>query len=82
MLAPGLHTGADNSQAQPAPALMNACLIAANVGQLVTLYESVLGIKAQRSGTELGTDGTFPNLSEVGSSSLNLATLTLSIQTT
>lgn len=52
VLAPGLHSAANNSEARPNPALMNACLITNDVGQLVNFYESVLGIKAQRSGDD------------------------------
>ena len=48
-LAPGLHTGASNSQSKPNPTLMNTCLITTNVGRLVNFYESVLGIEAQHS---------------------------------
>ena len=48
----GLPTGANHSQPQPNPTLMNTCLITTNVGQLVNFYESVLGIKAQRSGDQ------------------------------
>jgi catechol 2,3-dioxygenase-like lactoylglutathione lyase family enzyme len=47
-----LPTGANHSQPQPNPTLMNTCLITTNVGQLVNFYESVLGIKAQRSGDQ------------------------------
>ena len=50
VLAPGLHTGVNKSEPQPNPTLMNTCLITTNVGQLVNFYESILGIKAQRSG--------------------------------
>lgn len=50
VLAPGLHSAANNSEPHPTPALMHTCLITANVGQLVNFYESALGIKAQRSG--------------------------------
>lgn len=49
VLAPGLYSAAGNSEARPNPALMNTCLITNNVGRLVDFYESVLGIKAQRS---------------------------------
>src|SRR6266853_2859857 len=52
VLTLGLHTGANHSQPQPNPTLMNTCLITTNVGQLVNFYESVLGIKAQRSGDQ------------------------------
>jgi len=52
VFAAGLHTNADNSEAQTNPILMNTCLITNNVGHLVKFYESVLGIKAQRSGDE------------------------------
>jgi catechol 2,3-dioxygenase-like lactoylglutathione lyase family enzyme len=48
----GLATGANHSQPQRNPTLMNTCLITTNVGQLVNFYESVLGIKAQRSGEQ------------------------------
>jgi catechol 2,3-dioxygenase-like lactoylglutathione lyase family enzyme len=50
VLTLGLPTGANHSRPQPNPTLMNTCLITTNVGQLVSFYESVLGIKAQRSG--------------------------------
>lgn len=52
VLAFGLPTGAIDSQPQPNPTLMNTCLITTNVGQLVNFYESVLGIKARRSGDQ------------------------------
>ena len=52
VLTLGLPTGANHSQPQPNPTLMNTCLITTNVGQLVNFYESVLGIKAQRSGDQ------------------------------
>lgn len=52
VLAPGSHTGADSSKVQPGPTLINTCLITANVGRLVNFYESVLGIKGQRSGED------------------------------
>ncbi|MGC1491661.1 MAG: VOC family protein [Candidatus Acidiferrum sp.] len=52
LLAPGLHTDANNSQPQTNPVLMNTCLITTNVGQLANFYEGVLGIKPQRSGED------------------------------
>ncbi|HKW35047.1 MAG TPA: VOC family protein [Candidatus Acidoferrum sp.] len=52
VLSPGLHTSADRSDAQPNAMLMNTCLITNKVGPLVNFYESVLGIKAQRSGED------------------------------
>ncbi|HUB82143.1 MAG TPA: VOC family protein [Bryobacteraceae bacterium] len=44
--------GAGSAQSQPAPILRNTCLITAGVGRLVNFYESVLGIKAQRTGDD------------------------------
>ena len=40
------------AQAPANPTLINTCLITDNLDQLVTFYEKVLGIKAQRAGTE------------------------------
>lgn len=40
------------AQAPANPTLINTCLITDNIDQLVTFYEKVLGIKAQRAGTE------------------------------
>ena len=47
-----LHRGANNSQPQPNPVLMNTCLITPDVNRLVNFYEGILGMKAQRSGDE------------------------------
>jgi catechol 2,3-dioxygenase-like lactoylglutathione lyase family enzyme len=43
-----------NSQSvnSPTPRLVNTCLISANVDRLVAFYESVLTLKAQRSGKD------------------------------
>ncbi len=45
-----------NSRSRPAdgptPKLVNTCLITDNVNQLVKFYESVLSLKAQRSGKD------------------------------
>lgn len=52
----GLLTGefrpSVGAQAPANPRLINTCLITDNIDQLVTFYEKVLGIKAQRAGTE------------------------------
>jgi catechol 2,3-dioxygenase-like lactoylglutathione lyase family enzyme len=40
----------DAAPANPSPVLMNTCLITNNVDRLVSFYEAVLGIKAQRTG--------------------------------
>jgi catechol 2,3-dioxygenase-like lactoylglutathione lyase family enzyme len=44
-----LRLGANNSQPQPNPILINTCLITTNVSRLVNFYEKVLGMKAQWS---------------------------------
>ena len=44
--------GADKSQRQPNPILINTCLITTNVSRLVNFYENVLGLKAQWSGEQ------------------------------
>ena len=51
-LVPLLESGSNNWQNQPNPILMNTCLVTTNVSQLVNFYESVLGLKAQRTGDE------------------------------
>jgi catechol 2,3-dioxygenase-like lactoylglutathione lyase family enzyme len=51
LLVTGLCS-ASNAQSPTAPILKHTCLITANVGRLVNFYESVLGIKAQRSGDD------------------------------
>jgi catechol 2,3-dioxygenase-like lactoylglutathione lyase family enzyme len=49
-LAVCLRLGANNSQPQANPILINTCLITTNVSRLVNFYENVLGMKAQWSG--------------------------------
>lgn len=51
-LLAGLHLSANNSQTRSGPVLMNTCLITKDVSRLVSFYEGVLGIKAQRSGDQ------------------------------
>ena len=48
----GLRLPASNSQLHPGPRLVNTCLITPKVGELVSFYESVLGMKAQTSGED------------------------------
>jgi catechol 2,3-dioxygenase-like lactoylglutathione lyase family enzyme len=43
---------ARNTQAKASPILSNTCLITSNVDRLVSFYESVLEIKAERTGDE------------------------------
>jgi catechol 2,3-dioxygenase-like lactoylglutathione lyase family enzyme len=43
---------AQNPQAKSSPILINTCLITPNVDRLVSFYESVLEIKAERAGDE------------------------------
>jgi catechol 2,3-dioxygenase-like lactoylglutathione lyase family enzyme len=52
MLAAGVVLGSARPAPAAVPALINTCLITANVDQLVNFYESVLQMKAQRSGKE------------------------------
>src|SRR6516162_3779358 len=47
-----LRLGANNSQPQPQPILINTCLITTNVSRLVNFYENVLGMRAQWSGEQ------------------------------
>jgi catechol 2,3-dioxygenase-like lactoylglutathione lyase family enzyme len=51
-LLASLRLGADNSQPQTNPVLMNTCLITTNVDRLVNFYEGILGMRAQRSGDQ------------------------------
>ena len=44
--------GANNSQRQGSPVLINTCLITTNVSRLVNFYENVLGMKARWSGEQ------------------------------
>jgi len=44
--------GANNSQRQGSPVLINTCLITTNVSRLVNFYENVLRQKAQWSGEQ------------------------------
>jgi catechol 2,3-dioxygenase-like lactoylglutathione lyase family enzyme len=48
-LLASFHLGANNSQPQTNPVLINTCLITPDVDRLVNFYEGVLGMKAQRS---------------------------------
>jgi catechol 2,3-dioxygenase-like lactoylglutathione lyase family enzyme len=48
----GLHLGANSPPPPANPALIHTCLITSNVSRLVDFYESVLAIKAQRSGEQ------------------------------
>jgi catechol 2,3-dioxygenase-like lactoylglutathione lyase family enzyme len=47
-----VHPVVDAPKAPAPPTLINTCLITDNVDQLVSFYEKVLELKAQRSGTE------------------------------
>lgn len=49
---PRVATRQSQSARSPAPRLVNTCLITANVDRLVDFYESVLMLKAQRSGKD------------------------------
>src|SRR3974377_1535705 len=52
MLAAGVVLGAARPASSAAPTLINTCLITGDVNRLVNFYESVLRMKAERSGQE------------------------------
>ena len=49
---PQVATSQSQSASSPAPKLVNTCLITDNVDRLVDFYESILVLKAQRSGKD------------------------------
>ena len=51
-LVTSLQVHAGHAAPSASPSLINTCLITANVDQLVNFYESVLQMKAQRTGEE------------------------------
>lgn len=52
VVAASLQLGTNSSQPQPRPILMNTCLITTNVNRMVNFYEGVLGMQAERSGSD------------------------------
>ena len=51
-LLAGLRLRGDGSQTQTNPVLMNTCLITTDVGRMVQFYESILGVRAKRTGEQ------------------------------
>ena len=51
-LLAGLRLLGDGSQTQTNPVLMNICLRTTDVGRMVQFYESILGVRAKRTGEQ------------------------------